>query len=217
MKILIVEDELSLTKALEKGLRRLGYAIDCAYNGEEALELYYGCEYDIIVLDINLPKLDGFQLLKEIRSENQDINVLILSARADIEDKINGLDLGANDYLAKPFHFAELEARIRALLRRDFRTKDSIIVRHGVKVDTAKKKVCVDGDTITLSKKEYAILEYLMINSGRIISGEELIDHVWASDVDAFTSSFKVHIHALRKWLPDGFIKNMRGEGYYVE
>lgn len=217
MKILIVEDEISMLKALKKGLIKQGYAIDCAEDGEQALELYYSNVYDLVVLDLNLPKIDGIDVLNEIRSENKEISVLILSARSEVEDKINGLDFGANDYLAKPFHFAELEARIRALLRRDFQIKDTITVCGNVKINTAVKKVFLEDNELNLSKKEYSILEYLMMNKGRLVSGEELIEHVWNSEADIFTNAFKVHIHSLRKQLPQEFIKNKRGEGYYVE
>src|SRR5690606_19624254 len=120
VKLLIVDDELSLQKALCKGFAKLGYAVDAAADGEEALERYYSSFYDVIVLDLNLPKLDGIEVLKEIRKEDPETRIIILSARSEVEDKVLGLDLGANDYLAKPFHFRELEARVRALLRRDF-------------------------------------------------------------------------------------------------
>ena len=217
MKLLVVEDEHSLQKALTKGFRKLGYAVDAAGDGEEALELYYSNQYNLIVLDLNLPKLDGLEVLREIRKENKDIHVLVLSARDEVSDKISGLDMGANDYLAKPFYFTELEARVRSLLRRNFKTSPTVIICGEVKLDMSLKKVFYSNVETPLTKKEYGIVEYLILNKGRIISGEELIETVWESDVDSFTNAFKVHINAMRKKLPDNFIKNVKGQGYYVE
>ena len=217
MKILIVEDESDLRKALAKGFQKSGYVIDSAGDGEEALEFYFCNQYNLVVLDLNLPKLDGLDVLREIRKENKEIPVLILSARNEVNDKINGLDMGANDYLAKPFHFNELEARARALLRRDFKTVPAVVVCGDVKLDTALKNALYNNIEISLTKKEYGIFEYLMLNKGRIISGEELIEAVWESDADSFTNAFKVHINAMRKKLPENFIKNAKGQGYYVE
>ena len=217
MKLLVIEDELSLQNALIKGFRKLGYTTDAAGDGETALELYFSNLYSLIILDLNLPKLDGLDVLQEIRKENTDIPVLILSARNEVSDKINGLDTGANDYLAKPFYFNELEARVRALLRRNFRTAPAIIICGDVKLDTALKKTFRSDAEIPLTKKEYGIFEYLMLNKGRVISGEELIEAVWESDADIFTNAFKVHITAIRKKMPDNLIKNIKGQGYYVE
>jgi len=217
MKLLIVEDELSLQKALCKGFRKLGYTVDSASDGEEAVELFYSNTYALVVLDLNLPKLDGLEVLKQIRIECNKISVLILSARSAVEDKIVGLDEGANDYLAKPFHFMELEARVRALLRRNFKTSDTVIEIENVKVDTATKKVFVCGEEINLAKKEYAIVEYLLLRNGEVIAPSELISHIWESDSEDVFNSLKVHLSTLRKKLPADFIKNKRGQGYYVE
>lgn len=217
MKILIVEDELSMQRALKKGFTKLCYAVDTASDGKEALEMHYSAKYDLIILDLNLPKMDGIDVLKEIRKENTEIKVIILSARSEVEDKIIGLDLGANDYIAKPFHFIELEARARALLRRSFIVKDTKISCGEILMDTSLKKVFYNENEIDLTKKEYGILQYLIINQGSVVSGEELIEHIWDSEVDLFSNAFKVHINALRKKLPQGIIKNIRGQGYYVE
>jgi len=217
MKLLVVEDEYLLQKALYKGFRKLEYTVDTASDGEEALERYFSNAYDLIVLDLNLPLLDGMEVLKEIRVDNKEIPVLILSARTDVADKITGLDEGANDYLAKPFHFGELEARVRALLRRNFKTSDTIIEISNVKIDTALKKVFSYGEETILTKKEYGILEYLFLRKGKAVSSAELIEHIWESDADDVINSFKVHLSTLRKKLPDGFIKHTRGHGYYVE
>lgn len=217
MKILIIEDEKDVLNALKKGFIKCSYAVDTACDGEEALENYYSNFYDLIILDLNLPKIDGIEVLKEIRLENKEINVIILSARSEIEDKIIGLDLGANDYVAKPFHFAELEARTMALLRRDFCIKDTIIQINNLRLDTALKKVFYNSSEISLTKKEYAILEYLILNRGKVVSAEKLIEHIWESDTDNFSNSFKVHIYSLRKKLPENVIHSTRGLGYYVE
>jgi len=217
MKLLIIEDEYSLMNALAKGFHKLGYTVDTAGDGEQALELYYSNLYNLVILDLNLPKLDGLDILTEIRKENKEIPVLILSARNEVSDKIKGLDMGANDYLAKPFYFNELEARVRALLRRNFKTVSAVIICGEVKLDTSLKNIFYNADEISLTKKEYGIFEYLMLNKGRVVSGEEIIEAVWESDVDIFTNVFKVHINAMRKKLPKDFIKNVKGQGYYVE
>ena len=219
MKVLVVEDELSMQKALTKGLKKCGYAVDPAGDGEEALRAIEINTYDIVVLDLNLPKIDGIEVLKEIRKTKKDLRVLILSARSEVEDKITGLDMGANDYLSKPFHFAELEARIRALLRREFSEKDTVLSHGDIKIDTAMKAVSEGCRKVELTKKEYAILEYLFMNKNKIVSAEELIEHIWDSEADLFSNSFKVHINSLKKKL-SGYtggrelIKNARGLGY---
>ena len=217
MKLLIVEDEISLQTALAKGFRKLEYTVDTASDGDEALELFFSGTYALVVLDLNLPKLDGMEVLREIRLDNKDLPVLILSARSEVEDKIAGFDEGANDYLAKPFHFGELEARVRALLRRNFKVADTIIEIGAVRIDTASKRLFVSEQEISLSKKEYGILEYLCLRRGEAVLPVELIEHIWESDSADVFNSFKVHLSKLRKKLPEQFIQNARGRGYYVE
>ena len=179
MKLLIIEDVIALQKALVKGFQKLGYTVDAAEDGQQALDLFFDNQYNLVVLDLNLPKMDGLEVLTEIRNENKEIPVLILSARSEMNDKITGLDKGANDYLAKPFDFPELEARVRALLRRNFKTVDTTILCGDVRIDTSLKRVFIQNEEIQLTKKEYGIFEYLAINKGRIISNEELIESVW--------------------------------------
>ena len=217
MKLLIIEDEETMQKILRKVFHKLGYTVDSAFDGEEALDLYFSNTYALIVLDLNLPKMDGMDILKEIRTDNKEVPVLILSARSEVKDKVNGLDEGANDYLAKPFHIDELEARVRALLRRNFKTSDSIIEIGEVKADTISKKIYVAGEEISLSKKEYGILEYLFLRKGEVITSAEMIEHIWERDTEDAFNSLKVRLSELRKKLPDNFIKNIRGHGYYVE
>ncbi|MDL2318650.1 response regulator transcription factor [Eubacteriales bacterium OttesenSCG-928-A19] len=217
MKLLIIEDEETLRKALQKGFVKLGYAVDTASDGEAALEQYYSAAYDAIILDLNLPKLDGLSVLGEIRKDSPDAKVLILSARNEIDDRIIGLDQGANDYLGKPFAFRELEARVRALIRRAF-TQGETCISHGtLTLDTALKKVCDARGEIALTRKEYGILEYLLRNRGTIVSAAALIEHVWEGEGDAGYGSLRVHVGALRKKLPELSICNARGQGYYVE
>ncbi len=217
MRLLIIEDEQALHNALRKGFEKSGYAVDTAMDGEAALECFYSASYDVIILDLNLPKMDGLEVLEEIRKEDRTTNVLVLSARSEVEDKITGLDLGANDYLAKPFSFKELHARVRALSRRDYEVKDNAIKIGDITLDMTLKKVKVKDKTIALTKKEYGILEYLMVNRGKVISAEAIFEHVWDSSADMFSNAFKVHLASLRKKLPKNFIKTRRGEGYYVE
>ena len=221
MKLLLVEDEPMLSGVLQKGLKKCGYAVDPAMNGEQAMALYDVNAYDLIVLDLNLPILDGMAVLRHIRQEDLETKILILSARSDIGDRIAGLDTGANDFMVKPFDFQELEARIRSLLRRSFIQQDVILTCRGICLDTAQKTVSVNGTPVELTKKEYALLEYLMLHKNRVLSSEQLIEHIWESDVDLFTNPLKFQIHALKKKLAlhlgsEGLLKNIRGQGYIL-
>lgn len=216
MRLLIVEDDKAICTALRKGFQKMGYAVDCAGDGEMALEQYYSASYDVVLLDLNLPVMDGLEVLKEIRRENVWQRVIILSARTEIEDKIAGLDLGANDYVGKPFHFLEVEARVRALIRRDYASNPTIIRVADVEVHTDKRKVFCYGEEIPLTTKEFGILEYLAMHRGCPVSSEELIEHVWNEEVNELTSAVKVHINNLRKKLPEHTIKTVKGSGYYV-
>lgn len=220
MKLLVVEDEKSLCNTIAKGLRLIGYDIDTCYDGEEAYELCMIESYDLIILDLNLPKMDGMDVLRELRRSDLETKVLILSARGQIRDKVDGLDAGANDYLVKPFHFEELEARVRSLTRRRFVQDNIILTRGDIAFDT-KKRICfVKGNSLSLTRKEGGILEYLLLNSGRPVSQEELIEHVWDGSVNYFSNSVRVHISSLRKKIRDeiGYdpIMNKIGEGYLI-
>lgn len=221
MRILLVEDEKMLSGFIVKGLRNAGYAVDPVYDGEEALYEYEVNEYDLIVLDLNLPKKDGLEVLREIRARNQEIKVLILSARTKVGDRILGLDEGANDYLIKPFDFGELEARIRNLLRWEFVQKPLNLSLGDLRVDTKAKRVYFDDREIALTRKEYGILEYLMSHKSQVISAEELTEHVWDNEFDPFSNTFRYHIHSLKKKLYTAseldFIKTIRGQGYIIE
>lgn len=215
MKILLVEDEARLSQIIAKGLKKLSYAVDCAYDGQEALELFEINDYDLIVLDLNLPIVDGFSVLRTIRSQNQAVKIIILSAKNTTADKINGLDLGANDYLEKPFDFLELEARIRNLLRWSFTSDTATLTFGNLSIDTAAKTPYLANTAIALTNKEYGILEYLALNANKYSTAEEIIEHVWCSDADPFSNSFKFHIHSIKKKL-GGHIENIRGKGYKI-
>lgn len=220
MKILIVEDEEKLRNSIAEGLRLKGYAIDVAEDGESADEKAFCEKYDLIILDLNLPKLDGFSVLENIRKENGEVPVLILSARDGIEDKVKGLDLGANDYLTKPFHFAELEARIRSLLRRKTVMENTVLTNGALSFDTASRIAAAKGKPVSLTMKETALLEYMLLHKGRVIKLEELFEHVWDSNADAFSNSVRVHMSSLRRKLKAqlGYdpISNLIGEGYVI-
>lgn len=220
MRILVVEDEIELQEAIAEGLRMDGYAVDTCDNGNTAYELLYVENYDLVVLDLNLPGMDGLEVIGKIRDEKPELKVLILSARSNVIDKVKGLDSGANDYLSKPFDFEELEARIRNLLRRKF-IQNNIIIRCGdIRLDTSKRVVSVVENELNLTKKEFAILEYFMLNQDRVISQEELMDHVWDCNADSFSGVIRVHMATLRKKLKVGLgydpIETKIGEGYLL-
>ena len=198
-----------------------GYETDTCFDGNEGLELCMTESYDLILLDLNLPGTDGLDILQQFRASDSTTPVLILSARGQIQDKVEGLDLGANDYLTKPFHFEELEARIRSLTRRQFIQRDVRLQCGQIVYDTKSRTATADGVVINLTRKETGVLEYLMLHQGRPVSQEELIEHVWDSSVDSFSNSIRVHISALRKKLRAvlGYdpIRNRIGEGYEIE
>lgn len=220
MRILIIEDENELRESMAEGLKIDGYEIDTASDGETGLDLLFDNVYDLVLLDLNLPKLDGMDILREFRKENLETPVIILSARIGLDDKINGLDEGANDYLTKPFHFKELEARIRSLTRRNFVQKNTVLKLGELTYDTKTRETSINGEVIKLTRKESGILEYMLINQEKIISQEELIEHVWDTNADEFSGSVRVHISSLRKKLKEKLnydpIRNKVGQGYII-
>ncbi|WP_262123228.1 response regulator transcription factor [Anaerococcus sp. Marseille-Q5996] len=220
MRVLVVEDDLDLINLLEEGLTMYGYAVDKASDGDQAIEMAYIENYDIVILDINLPKKDGFEVLDEIRKFNQEVNIIMLTARSDIDDRVKGLDFGANDYMVKPFDLKELDARMRALLRRKSVTESTILEAGNMKFDTASREAFVDNQKINLTQKETGILEYLFLNKERFVSSEELIDHVWDSNADSFSNSVRVHMSSLRKKIKElsgeNKIQNVIGKGYRI-
>jgi two-component system OmpR family response regulator len=218
LRLLIVEDEKELCDTVAKSMYSAGYEVDTCYDGDEALDYILAENYDLIVLDLNLPGMDGMEILRELREKNEETKVLILSARSQIADKVEGLDAGANDYMEKPFHLQELEARIRSLTRRKFVQKDVCLNCGDIKFDTKSREAYAKGEKVALTRKENGILEYLLLNQGRPVSQEELIEHVWDASVDSFSGSIRVHMSSLRKKLKAvlGYdpIVNKIGEGY---
>lgn len=218
LKILLIEDEEMLSNTIAKGLKKTGFAVDQAYDGENALYSYEVNEYDLLILDLNLPVIDGMEVLSRIRERDCQTKILILSARSDVADRVCGLNQGANDYLIKPFDFDELVARIHNLLRQSFIQKPSMVSIKNVTLDLLKKTVTVKGTPLTLTNKEYAILEYLILNKERIISQSELFEHVWESETDPFSNTLKYHIYSLKKKLgTENIVFNIRGQGYVIK
>lgn len=221
MKILLVEDEEKLLESIREGLVHSGYAVDTALDGEEGSFMAFTNDYDLIILDINLPQKDGFEILKEVRARDREVNIIMLTALSDIDDRVRGFDLGANDYVLKPFHFEELKARIRSLLRRKTTIKDSVIETKGISFDSTKRTFNIKGENLKLTAKEAGILEYLFFNLGRYVTTEELMEHVWNDEVDIFSNVVRVHMSALRKKLKEklgkNIIRNEIGKGYIID
>ncbi len=221
MKLLLIEDEKDLLQTIAEGLQSEGYYLDLAGCGKEAMEYIYAEDYDLIILDLNLPDMHGLDILKELRSVRKDVKVLILTANHHIESKVEGFNAGASDYLTKPFHFQELEIRIKALLRRKFLVEDSILRCGRLHFDTQKRKLFAGQEEIWLTKKESAIIEYLFFNRDKMVSAEDLLAHAWESDVDYLSNSFRVHLTSLRKKIKGvlGYnpIGNKIGEGYFLK
>ena len=220
MHLLVIEDERVLCETIVRSLRRLAYSVDHCYDGDQALELLGTERYDLVLLDLNLPGKDGMTVLRTFRQRDRKTPVLILSARSEVKDKVEGLDAGANDYLSKPFHLAELEARIRSLTLRQFTQQDVLLTFKALSFDTRSRTATVNGQTLALTRKETGILEYLMVHQGRPVSQEELMEHVWDNSVDSFSNPIRVHISALRKKLRAALgydpIRNRIGEGYLM-
>lgn len=220
MRILIVEDEQELCDTMAEGLTLEGYAVDKCYDGQTAFEQISVENYDLILLDLHLPMIDGLELLAQIRQFNHEVKILIVSARASIDDRVLGLDSGANDYLIKPFAFLELEARIRNLLRRSFTQIQPLLTCGPIHFDSIKRTVTVNDEQLKLTKKEVALLEYLLLNQHKVVSQEELMEHVWNADVNLFSNAVRVHIASLRKKLKlalgyDPLVTKI-GEGYWI-
>ena len=220
MRLLVVEDEKKLNDLITKKLEKEYYGVDSCFDGEEAVRYVEGTEYDAIILDIMLPKLDGFEVIKRIRAKKNKVPILLLTARDNIDDKVKGLDYGADDYLVKPFIFEELMARIRVLLRRNSGNADNIITIADLKVDLDAKTVFRDDVLIKLSGREYSILEYLIRNKGKILPRERIEDHIWNYEYEGGTNVIDVYIRYLRKKIDDGYtpklIHTVRGLGYVL-
>lgn len=218
MRLLLAEDEKSLSKALVKILEHSNYSVDAAYNGEEALDFLDVSDYDGIILDIMMPKVDGLTVLRKLRERGDLTPVLLLTAKSEIDDKVTGLDLGANDYLTKPFDAKELLARIRAMTRVQTKTADSILRFGNAELDQTNATLTVNGQSLVLPGKEFQILEFLMSNPGQVISTDRLFERIWGLDSDAETSIVWVYLSYLRKKLQslgaNVRIKATRNVGY---
>ena len=223
MYILVVEDEQRLARLLRRVLQEERQTVDLIHDGATALELALGKTYDLILLDLMLPDLDGVQICKALRGENVMTPILMLTARGAVEDRVAGLNAGADDYLVKPFAMDELLARVNALLRRGTRAGDlGMVLRVGeLTLDLVRHEVQRDGQIIELTAKEFALLEYLMRNAGRVLSRTQIIEHVWSYDFETLSNVVDMYIHYLRDKIDRGFgrplIKTVRGLGYKVE
>ncbi len=216
MRILIVEDDEILANTLKEGLIEEGYAVDVAYSGDDGLYMAETMPYDVIILDLMLPEVDGLTILERLRKKGIETPVLILTARDSIDDKVKGLDRGADDYITKPFEFSELLARIRALLRRASGNRSPVIKIRDITIDTASHEVYKGGKKVPLSSKEYSILLYLVTNRGKVVTREELMEHVYDWEKSIESNVIDVYINFLRKKLSKDLIETVRGAGYII-
>ncbi|BCL61701.1 DNA-binding response regulator [Desulfomarina profundi] len=222
MRILIIDDEPELIHQIRQILLKQRYTVDMAYDGEEALERIFVDSYDLILLDIMLPKLDGYSVINEMRRENVKTPVLMLTAKGMTEDKIKGLDMGADDYLTKPFSMGELLARIRVLLRRGNDLASSVLQKDKIRINTASREVFLDDNPVSLTPKEFLILEFLLYNMNRAVSRFNIAEHVWGEEFDTYSMSnnIDVHIKNLRRKINDPggqVIRTVRGVGYMIK
>ncbi|HXJ85906.1 MAG TPA: response regulator transcription factor [Candidatus Binatia bacterium] len=221
MRILIAEDDEALARFVRQGLEGEHYTVDAVKDGEQALSAALACDYEIVILDLNLPKLDGVGVLREVRVKRPSLPILILTQRTRVEDRIQCLDTGADDYLSKPFSFSELSARIRALIRRSHLPSESVLTVADLKLDRVQRRVERGGLRIELTAKEFSLLEYLMRNAGRDVSRSMIIEHVWNLTFDTTTNVVDVYINYLRRKIDDGhnvkLIQTVRGVGYALK
>lgn len=223
MRILVVEDEHKIANAIKKGLEQETYAVDVSYTGADGYDLAESEDYDLLILDLMLPEMDGLTICRELRAKGIHTPILILTAKGDVSEKVEGLDSGADDYLTKPFSFEELLARVRALSRRPKSTLNTKLSVSDLELDTSSYEVKRTGNTIQLSSKEFSLLEYLMRNSGKTLSKEKIINHVWDYDSDILPNTVEVYIKYLRNKIDKPFplskplIHTIRGFGYKLE
>ena len=221
MKILLAEDEVDLNNVVTRYLKKNGYSVDSVLDGEEALDYLEYSEYDLVILDIMMPKVDGFEVIKKLRNKGNHTSVLMLTARDSADDKVKGLDLGADDYIVKPFDFNELLARIRAVVRRKYGNSSNKLVIGDLILDTSEKSVTRAGKQIELTGKEYEVLEYLMQSKNRILSREQIKEHVWDFDYEGDSNIIDVLIKNIRKKIDveagKQIIYTKRGLGYVIK
>jgi heavy metal response regulator len=218
MRVLVVEDEPGIAQFIRQGLSEAGYAVDVAHDGQEGLDYAVAAEYDVLVLDILLPKLDGLRVLRVLRDRGAKTPVLLLTAKDSVEDRVQGLDVGADDYLVKPFAFPELVARLRALLRRPPLQMDTLLHLGDLAMDTARREVRRGGRLIELSPREFTLLEYLMRHPGHVLTRTQIAEHVWNFDFLSDSNVVDVYIGYLRRKIDRGFahplLHTVRGVGY---
>jgi len=217
MRILIVEDEHKIANSIKRGFEQETWAADVAYDGEKGYDMAVSEDYDVIVLDLMLPKMDGVEICKKLREEEIHTPILMLTARGELFDRVEGLNSGADDYLVKPFAFEELVARVRALIRRPSEINNIKFKINNLELDTITFEVKKDGKSIELSRKEFALLEYLMRNAGRVVSKDNIIAHVWDYEADILPNTVEVFIGYLRDKIGSSLIKTVRGFGYKIE
>ncbi|HBD9314784.1 TPA: response regulator [Legionella pneumophila] len=217
MRLLLVEDDELLGDAVKAGLTQFGYVVDWLKDGEAARAALKSESFELIILDLGLPKLSGLSLLQNIRHDGNSTPVIILTARESIEDRVKGLDSGADDYLIKPFDLNELSARIRALVRRSQGRADSVLQYKNITLDPAAHSVFVDDVLVNVPRREFALLQKLLENSGQVLSREQLMQSIYGWEEDVDSNALEVHIHNLRKKLNENFIRTIRGVGYMAE
>jgi heavy metal response regulator len=220
MRILLVEDEIKVRRFIERGLKAEGYAVDAAADGSAGLENLFSWTYDLVVLDINLPGLSGTDLLQRLRKENSTVPVLMLTARDSVADKVKNFECGADDYLTKPFSFAELLVRVKALLRRGPVDRSTVLSVADLQLDRVAHRVWRNEQTVELTSKEFSLLEYLMVNTGRVLSRTMIVEHVWDQSFEGLTNIVDVYVRQLRKKIDDAheqkLIRTVRGVGYSI-
>jgi DNA-binding response OmpR family regulator len=221
MKLLVVEDERRLAQILAEGLREAGYLVEVAIDGADGQAMALTGEFDVVILDLMLPRRDGVEICRELRRRQVDSAILMLTARDTVEDKVRGLDCGADDYLTKPFAFPELLARVRSLLRRGVRGRSHVLTIADLEIDTARREVRRAGEPVRLTAKEYAVLEYMAHNAGRVLTRDQILAHVWPSDYDGYSNTVDVFIRYLRRKIDDGrepkLIQTVIGTGYILK
>ena len=219
MKILIIEDEKLIADSLKKGLGQHKFSVDTAYNGKDGYLLAQQFEYDVIILDLMLPDIQGEEICQKLRKDKINTYILMLTAKKQIDDIVSGLNYGADDYLTKPFEFSELLARIRALIRRTSENKENILYTSDIKLYLDKEKVIIGSKEIKLTKKEFMVLEYFLRNKGQVLSRNQILEHAWDRNVDIFTNVVDSHIKNLRRKLGkrNSIIEAIYGSGYRIK
>ena len=221
MRILLVEDERRLASFIQRGLKEEHYAVDVAHDGEKGVEMAQLNPYDLMILDVMLPEKDGFTICRELRAAKIETPILILTAKSSVKDKVTGLNMGADDYLGKPFEFEELLARVQALLRRKRADKTTLLKISDLELDQVTHKVKRAGRDIDLTSKEYALLKYMMLHAGQVVTRTMISEHVWNESFDTFTNVIDVYVNYLRNKIDKGFekplIQTVRGTGYLLK